>query len=261
MISTRRVLALLPLVFAGGCSLVDKITGSSSSTCNGGTAYTALTSVTGATGEHNCKGPDGTDGQKYTLTLTQQTNMLLSVNNATFTPFLGIYTSKGGAIAQSTPDARFKLFLPAGDYQVYVERMAGKDGSFTLASTATSLGGCSSTTGSVASADEGVMTRGASFSGTLTSSDCGAVNAKVHLYEVRLATGDTLKTSVTVDQMAGVYLVNTTGAPITSKELPGPGTWTNTYVATADGFHIVRVESRAANGSSNLPLKYTISIN
>jgi hypothetical protein len=38
------------------------------------------------------------------------------------------------------------------------------------------------------------------------------------------------------------------------------GAWTYTFVSTADGWYALHVESRSADGSSNLPLGYTASL-
>ncbi len=255
-----RLTMLLAVSLLGGCSVVDKITGNSSDTCKGASAYTAGATMAGTLGAGNCKGPTGTAGQLYSMTLSQQANLQLTVTTTAFTPFVGLYTSAGKIVAENLTGSPLKAFLPAGSYQVLVTRTSDKDGAFTLTSPTSALGGCASSIGSISESEIGVTIRGASFGGTVTATDCGAANAKMHWYRVQLATGDTISTALTVDRVAGLYLVNSTGTTIASKEMTGAGSWSHTYVATADGYFSVHIESRAVNGVNSLPLNYTVAV-
>jgi hypothetical protein len=256
MIRWNRLLPLLSLPLVASCHAGDNLT----SSCSGPSAYTAGATVNGTMGVNDCKGPDGSSGQLYTMTLGQQSNLALTVAATDFPPFLGLYTSGGKVIATNNTDTKIKVFLPAGSYQVFVASNSGKGGSFALSSPVAALAGCSSSTGSLFAVDIGITMKGASFSGSITSTDCGAANAKTHLYEMHLATNDTVGTSITVDHPAGLYLVNSTGLLTSSKEMSAAGTWTSTVPASVDGWYTLRIESRTVNGSSNLPLGYTIAL-
>jgi len=254
-----RAVPFCALTLLSGCAATDRILGrGANSGCDGPTSYQAGSTASGTMGVHNCSGAHGGSGQVYTMALSQQSNMQLTVTTTAFTPFLGVYTAAGKVVAEDLTGTPLKVFLPAGTYQVFVGKAAGSDGAFTLTSPAAALGGCASPAGTRSDADLGFTTRGAAFSGTVTDRDCGALNAKTQVYVVRLATGDTLNASVTVDRMAGLYLVNSTGVTVAHKELPGPDTWAAAYVATADGDYTVHLESRSDSASSNLPLGYTL---
>lgn len=256
-----RFVPLAAMVVLGGCNLVDGITGSSGSSCGGPTPYTAGSTISDTLGVNNCPSPTGGSGQLYSMTLTEQSSLRFSVTNATFTPLISLYRPDGGVIAEELGTGVLKAFLPPGTYQLFVARTSDRNGPFTLASVSAPLGGpCSSSTGTLSTTDMGVTMRGAEFAGTLTATDCGAANAKMHWYRVRLLNGDTLRTTVTLDQQGGVAIVDNKGTIAASKELGSAGAWSHTYVATTDGTVTLRVESRLNNAGAGLPLHYTMSV-
>lgn len=254
--------APLALVVLAACSKIDNVFGnSSSSSCGGATAYTVGGTATGTLGVNDCKGPNGFSGHLYSLTVSAQTNIKVTAATSAFTPTVTVFTAANKTVGESSVDGTVKAFLPAGSYQIFIFSLAGQGGAYTLTSPTTTLGGgCRSSTGSLTDADIGFTIKGAEFGGQIVPTDCGAVNAKMHWYRVRLTGTDTLHTTVTVDKPAGVYLVNTAGAIIANKELTAPGTWTNTYISTADGAYTLRIESRASGSVSNLPLNYTVAL-
>jgi len=255
-------LAPLALVLLAACSKIDNIFGSSSgSSCSGATAYAIGSSVSGTLGTHDCKGPNGFSGQLYSLTTAAQTNIKVTVATTAFSPTVDVWTSTNKLVGETSVDGTLKAFLPAGSYQIFVYSLVGQGGAYTLTSPTTSLGGgCLTSNGSLTDSDMGYTLKGAFFSGQLNTTDCGALNAKMHWYRVRLTGTDTLNTTVTVDKPAGLYLVNATGSIVATKELSAPGTWTNRYISTADGSYTLRIESRAAGAVSNLPLNYTVTL-
>jgi hypothetical protein len=250
------------LVVLAACSKIDSVFGnSSSSSCSGATTYTVGSTVAGTVGVHDCRGPNGFSGQLYTLTTSAQTNIKVTVVPTAFAPTVSMFTGTNTTVGESSYDGTLRAFLPAGSYQIFVYSVTGQGGAYTLTSPTTTLGGgCLSSNGSLTDSDIGYTLKGAAFSGQIIATDCGAINAKLHWYRIRLAGTDTLNTTVTVDKPAGLYLVNTTGAVVATKELTAPGTWTNTYAATADGTYTLRIESRASGSVSNLPLNYTVAL-
>ncbi len=255
-------LAPLALLLLAACSKIDSVFGSgSSSSCSGATAYTVGTSVSGTLGTHDCKGPNGFNGQLYSLTTSAQTNIKVTVATTAFLPTVDVWTATNKIVGETSVDGTLRAFLPAGSYQIFVYSMAGQNGAFTLTSPPTTLGGgCLTATGSLTDSDMGYTLKGAAFNGQLTTADCGAANAKMHWYRVRLTGTDTLNTTVTVDKPAGLYLMNATGSIVAAKEMPAAGTWNNTYISTADGSYTLRIESRAAGTVSNLPLNYSVAL-
>ncbi|MFA6167451.1 MAG: hypothetical protein WC700_12610 [Gemmatimonadaceae bacterium] len=247
------------LLVVAGCAAIDGIFGNSS-TCASATAYIVGTSTSGTMGQGNCRGPTGADGQLYSFTVSAQTNIKVMVATSAFTPALALFTSTNKAIGATTLDGTLRAFLPAGSYQIFVSTNSGKGGAYTLTTPNTALGGCTSSTGSIADSDVGFTIKGATFTGQITESDCGALNAKTHWYRVPLSGSDTLSTSVTVDKPAGLYFLDTSGAVIVTKELPAAGSWSYTYPSTTDGTYTLRIESRASGSASSLPLNYTVTL-
>ena len=249
------------LVALAACSKIDSVFGNSSSSSCGATVYTLGSTATGTMGVHDCKGPNGFSGQLYSLTASAQTNIKVTVVPTGFAPTVSVFTGTNKIVGESSYNGTLRAFLPAGSYQLFVYSLTGQGGAYTLNTPATTLGGgCLTSDGSLTDSDIGYTIKGAAITGQIVATDCGAVNAKMHWYRIRLAGTDTLNTTVTVDKPAGLYLVNTTGAVVATKELSAPGTWTNTYAATADGTYTLRIESRAAGSISNLPLNYTVAL-
>lgn len=253
--------APLTMVLVTACSKLDGIFGHASSDTCSAASYTVGSSATGTLGVNDCVGPNGFSGQLYSFTATTQANIKLSVATTAFVPTVSVFTAANKIVGEASTDGTLRTFLPAGSYKLLVYNLAGKGGSYTLTSANTSLGGgCISANGTLTDADMGYTLKGVSLSGQITSTDCGALNAKMHWYRVRLASTDTLNTTVTVDKPAGLYFQNTSGAVVASKEFTAAGTWTYTYPATADGSYTLRIESRASGTASNLPLNYTIAL-
>lgn len=243
---------LLLLLSLTSCSKIADLVGAGTGNCSGPQPYTAGSTVTGTTGSNLCKGPDGSNGQLYSMTLSQPSAMDLTVTASGFPPHLALYTAANDLIAQ-TNDARLKFFLPAGAYTVFVSSLSNKDGSFTLTSPATELANCATTSG--------ITTKGASISGTLTATDCGNSFSKVDHYDLQLKAGTTLSVTFTVDRLAGLLVLSPTG-PLATKEMAGAGTWTTSVSIPSTGYYGVQVESRTTgNGASNLPVSYTITLN
>lgn len=252
---TLAILVLLLLLPA--CSASDST--SQGGTCAGPKTYAAGSTVTGTTIGASCKSPDGSQGELYTMTLTQQSNMLLTVAASGFPGFIGLYTSAGDVIELNNSDLKVKAFLPAGTYQVFVNSTSSAGGTFTLTSPVTSLDGCSSTTGG--GPDLGHTVKGASFSGTVVATDCGNALSKTDIYEVALKAGAVLNVSITVDRVSGLSVTNPSGATVASQNMTAAGTFITAVTATTAGRYLLHIESRTVNGSSNLPLAYSVVLN
>jgi hypothetical protein len=236
--------------------------GTSGETPNGSAQpYAAGASVAGDLAANTALGPNDSVGRLFTLTLAQQTNLLFTLTASGFPPFLGLYTASGQPIVERpTSNTWFKVFLPAGAYQVFVDSMNDLNGSFTLTSAATLPGGCSVVGGDMTPLETLHTVQGAILAATITSSDCGGSLSKTHVYELPLTAGTQLNVSFTVDKMSGVAIRNGSGAVLASKEMAGAGSGTLTATAAASGYYGVHIESRTANGVSSLPVAYTLSI-
>lgn len=246
-----RVVPLLALVVTAACPVDVKSGGS----CSGPKTYVAGSTITGATGNDNCRGPDGSNGQLYNMTLSQQTNVQLTLSANGFPGFLGLYTASGQPIAQRNTATSVKAFLPAGSYQVFVSSMTDADGTFTLASPNTEISGCTGTL-----VDGGVTTKGAVISGTLNAADCGNSLSKGDSYDLYLGAGQAVAIGITVDRLSGLFVMGN-GGVLANREMTAAGSWSTTVTATTAGYYGVRIESRTANGSANLPVTYSITLN
>ena len=246
---------LIPLIVTA-CSASDPT--SQGASCTGPKTYAPGSTVTGATAGGNCMGPDGSLGQLYSMTVAQQTNIQLTLAATGFPGYLGLYTSSGDVITANNTDLKFKAFVPPGTYQIFVNSVTGQDGTFTLTSPSVGLDGCSNSAGNTAPADLGFTVIGASLDGTVTALDCGNSLSKTDIYALRLKAGAVLTVSITVDRVSGLSVNMGKGPVLASKEMPAGGTWTSTVTAPATGEYLVHVESRTVNGSSNLPVVYSV---
>lgn len=253
---------LLVLMTVTACSATDSTT--LGATCAGPKTYAVGSTLNGTTVGANCRKPggsnDGPTGELYNMTLTQQSNFFLTLEATGYPGFVGLYTSSGDVIdEEGISNTQLKAFLPAGTYQVYVGDTKGAGGAFTLTSPSTSLDGCTTINGG--GVNLGHIVKGASFSGTVVATDCGNTLAKIDIYEIRVKAGEVLNLSITVDRLSGLSVVNAGGAVVASRELTAAGSWTTAVTATTAGSYLIRIESRTANGSSNLPVAYSVVLN
>lgn len=244
------LLLLVPLLTA--CPLADSLTGNGG-TCSGPGSYVVGSTLTGATGSNMCKGPDGTRGMLYTMVLSQQTSMALTVTPSGFPAHLGLYTAASDLVGQ-TNDGKMYAFLPPGSYQVFVSSLSNADGSFTLTSPPVTLSNCTSPSG-------GITARGAAVSGVLDTTDCGNTLAKGEGYTLYMKEGTTVSVAFTSDRIAGFFVTSPTGTTLATKEVPAAGTWSTNVTAATAGYYAFRIESRYTSNSTNLPVNYTISVN
>lgn len=203
------------------------------------------------------KAPNGAYGQVYTLTATGQSNFLIAVSTSAFKPYLGLFTASGVVVAENNTDTRIRAFLPAGNYLLVVSEVDGRDGSFSLTSSPSSLGGCIGPP--ISPADLGNTVRGATLSGTITSTDCGNAQAKSHIYDLPLAAGEAITATFTADKASGVA-IRSNGTVLSSMELAAAGTITISMTATVTGRYQLSAASRtSSSGVSSLPVTYTIA--
>ena len=235
--------------------------------CTAPKSYAAGSTITGTTIGAICKSPDGRLGELYNMTLTQQSNVFLTLATTGFPGFIGLYTASGDVIdEEGTPDTKIKAFLPAGTYQVFVNDSRSGGGAFTLTSPSVSLEGCTATNGAGVNLNGGGINlghtvKGASFGGTVVATDCGNALSKTDIYEIGLKAGEVLNLSITVDRLSGLSVTQPGQAIVARQELAAAGTWTTTVTATTAGRYQIHIESRTANGSSNLPLAYSVVLN
>jgi len=256
---TLRPLPVFSLVLLASCGGGS---GSSSETPNGSAQpYTVGSTVTESLGSNTARGPNGSVGRLYTLTLTQQTNLLFTLTANGFPPFLGLYTGSGQAIVErANTDTSFKAFLPAGTFQLFVDSMNDANGTFTLTSAPTQPSGCMYPGSSYSPLSNYHTVKGATLVGTITTSDCGGEGARTHIYELPLTSGTQLSVSFTVDKFCGLA-IRGAGGTLASREMAGAGSGTLTATIPSSGYYTVHIESRTnGNGVSSLPVAYTISI-
>lgn len=225
--------------------------------------YTAGSAVTESLSTNTARGPNGQVGRLYTLTLTQQTNLLFTLTANGFPPFLGLYTATGQAIVErANTDTSFKAFLPAGTFQVFVDSMNDATGTFTLTSAPTQPNSCMYPGSTYSPLSNYHTVKGATLVGTVTTSDCGDSLARTHIYELPLTAGTQLNVSFTVDKFCGLAIRGgPTNTVLASREMAGAGTGTLTATIPSSAYWIVSIESRTnGSGVSSLPVAYTISI-
>jgi serine protease Do len=142
----RLAVPLAAALAAGGCSSATFTADFGDCTPVG--AHTLGTTTTGTLVAADCAIPaDGTPADFYTLTLTQQRNVTLTLRSADFDAFLLLLDAEGALVradddsgsgtaeGQSLTDARIQVTLEAGEYRIGVNT-AGEDdgGAYTLVS-------------------------------------------------------------------------------------------------------------------------------
>jgi hypothetical protein len=216
-------------------------------------------SLSGNTGQNRCKGAIGF-GNFYTLVVTQSSPVTLSITGNTKRVYLGLYTSDEKLIFQrpSTDDAptvALPIVLAPGTYLLRVDLFSGADFSYTISAPTLTLTTCVS--------DPGVfVTKGASFSGTVTSASCrdpGGLPIQSFLLVGSAPTSFTVTT--TLDKN-GRVIFSGNGAPVAQQTF-GPGSWTtpmttqNLVVDPSLTYYIQQMVISASSGSS-VPVAYTV---
>lgn len=252
----------MPLAAFLGCAGGAGGSGTSNETPNGSAqAYTAGASITESLASNTARGPNGGVGRLYTLSLTQQTNLLFTLTANGFPPFLGLYTATGQPIVERpNTNTSFKAFLPPGTYQVFVDSMNDSSGTFTLNSSPAQVGPCL-VPGDQTSLDNIHTAKGATLAGTITTSDCGGGLARTHVYELPLTAGAQIAVAFTVDKMSGIAIRNASGTVLASREMTAAGSGTLAVTVPTAGYYGLHLESRTSGGVSSLPVAYTLSIN
>jgi len=247
----RRVSLLMLLPALASCDKIAALAGPSGS-CQGPQSYAVGATVASKLGNNECGGPGDISGHLYAVTLTQQSNFLVSMTPSGFKGALGIWTSDKRSIFETNGSGAqsAKVFLPAGLYTIAVGRQGLDGGNYTLTTAPTSVDGTPS--------PPYVWTvRGAVIVGTVTSSDgAGNVGAKWDGYELVLQAGESVTVTATMDQ-AGTFSFAPNPGTEVSKVVPRGGSGTITYTAPTSGNYILRVFGQ----SPALPNNYTVSIN
>jgi hypothetical protein len=218
--------------------VVDKLTGPSGE-CQGAVAYAPGATVTSKLGDSECNGPGEFDGHLYTLTLAEQTNLLVTVTPSGFSGAMGLWAADGKTIFQAVSAAkeavRAKVFLPPGTYTLVAARRYSGGGTYTLTTQATTVDGCG---------PPFIWTvRGAVITGAVTSADCpGNAGIRWDGWEIKLAAGESITVSATVDQPAFVG-VRPEGADGSGVSLNAGATGAYTFTAPSAANYIVWVVS------------------
>ena len=248
----RRVSLLLLLPVLVSCDKLAALTGPSGS-CQGPQAYTVGATVTSKLGNNECGGPGDIDGHLYAVTLTQQTNFLVTMTPSGFKGALGIWTADGRRVFETNGSGvqSAKVFLPAGQYTIAAGRNALDGGSYTLTSAPTSVDGTPT--------PPYVWTvRGAVIVGTVTSSDgAGNLGSRFDGYDLVMQAGESITVTATIAQ-GGTINAGPNQETGVEKVVPKGGSATITYTAaSASNCCIVRVFGQPPG----LPNNYTVSIN
>lgn len=150
MVRTLRIAAvpLAAVLAGGGCS--STAFEADFGDCTPVGAYTQGTTVTGTLTASDCQIPaDGTRADVYTLTVTEQRSLSITLRSLEFDAFLALLDADGALLradddgaagtgaGQSPTDARLDLFsLEPGEYRLVVNTAAEDDGgAYTLSST------------------------------------------------------------------------------------------------------------------------------
>lgn len=256
MIFTRRLeslLFVLPVMIS--CKAASVLTGGSDS-CSGPTSFVPGSTVTGITsqGTNNCKSPDGSVAQLFTMTLSQPENLELQLAANGFPPHLGLYTSNDDIISLTNEvPSRVKAFLPAGSYKIVVASTSGRDGTYSLTSTPAEQKGCTP--------GESVTVLGTTIAGAITVDDCAADGIQFDFYGLRqLPPGISVTISGTVGAPASILLLGPSSI-LAQKDMAAAGSFTMTTTVPAQtGYSGLRIESRRVNNIVNLPVSYTITL-
>jgi hypothetical protein len=202
--------------------------------------------VSSKLGNNECGGPGDIDGHLYAVTLTQQTNFLVTMTPSGFKGALGVWAADGRRVFATNGSAvqSAKVFLPAGQYTIAAGRQGLDGGNYTLTTAPTSLDGSTSPIP--------VYTwtlRGAVLAGTVAP-------PKWDGYELAMRAGESITVTATMDQGGTINAAPNPGTGV-EKTVPKGGSATITFTAPAAGNCIVRVFGQ----SPGQPSKYTVSIN
>ena len=268
---TAAVLVLLAL--SPGCSTSSPTSTttapSGGSSPSGGNTVTCSTKTyspsLGATGSFgpddskDCRGPADVPGDQYTMTLTGQTDIDLTLTPSGLSAVLAVYTENNTRLFRlaGAGVVHQKLFLPAGGYKIAIGRTNSVAGTYTLTSPPATLDSCP------AQLSWGLTLVGATITGTVTDSDCGGGSVRTDVYVVPLAAGQTLNLPFTADKFT--YVEASADGPdsklLLSNYIPKSTPTTQSFTAPAAGSYRVAVAYPGpGSGGSSLPINYTFSL-
>lgn len=240
--ASSRLLGAALLLGCGGVGASATGPDANSAACNKGT-LTVGGSVTGNTGGNQCR--LGTEtGNLFTLVVTQSSAVTLTVSGNAFPGFIGLYTSDGKYLAarnDKDPSLTIPIVLGPGTYLLRIDTMTGADGPYTLSAPTLATTGCV--------ADPGIlMTKGATFSGTLSLSSCSVPDGRRYQAFLFVAgVASTFSVAVTADKRAFVF-----GRDVDA------GTWTQSLSTTAQGNINGTATTLLNQAGVSLPLTYTV---
>ena len=254
MISARIVVSLFFLTSVS-CKAISVVSGGSDN-CSGPAPFVPGSTVTGTTsqGGNNCKSPDGSVAQLFTMTLGHPENLELQLAANGFPPHLGLYTSNNDIISLTNESpGRIKAFLPSGSYKIVVASTSGRDGTYSLTSTPAEQKGCTP--------GESATVIGATIVGAITADDCVEGGIQFDFYSLRqLPPGITVTVSGTVGARSGIFLIGPSSV-LAQKEMLAAGSFTMaTMVPAQTGYYGLRIEARRVNNVVNLPVTYTVTL-
>lgn len=218
-------------------------------------------SLAGNTGLNRCQGSLGY-GNFYTLVVAQSSPVTLSISGNTKRVYLGLYTSNEKLIFQraSTDDAptiALPIVLAPGSYLLRVDLFSGADFAYTISAPALTPGACIPEPGIF-------VTKGVTFSGSLTSAGCrNPAGVTVQTFTLTGSAPTSFSVTTTLDKRCTVaFFFNSSDI---ATQTFGPGSWT-TSVSTGNAvvnptltYYQVGM-AVLANSSGTVPLAYTVKV-
>ena len=245
----RRSWALLLLLPLAGCSKLSSVLGPSGQ-CAGPQPYTIGSTVTGTLGQNECKGPSELSGHIYTFALTAQTNFSVTMTPSGFEGEFGLYSSNTAVVPEQKHGGPIvaRAFLPLGSYTLVAGRSKGSKGDYSLTTQPAALDGCQSDI-------TNWITPGANVTGVVADTDCQAAGTgRQDIYEIVLASSQTLTVSVAMDQ-AGAFALFTGSSAVLARNVAKGGASSFTYTAPSAGSYRVHVQK-----DQGPPVNYTMNV-
>lgn len=245
----RRSLLLLLAPLFIGCP-VDGFTGPSG-TCGGAQVIVIGATASNTLGENECSGPGDVDGHLYTVVLTEQTNLLLTMTPSGFEGAMGVWDVNNKVVFEVNGSGAksAKVFLPAGQYTLVAGRKFRAGGSYTLMAARTVNNSCV----------PGVFVwtvPGATITGQVNNGDCdGVPGVKWDGYEMWLDAGQRITATASVNQPANLWIYQLANG-LSGVFVPKDSSRTLTFTAPARNTYSVRV----FRDPNIAPIDFTLAI-
>lgn len=229
------------------------------------TPIAATGTVNGIAYSDDCDGPDGSLGDIYSLTLTAQTQVLITLTPSGFEGQVMMLSGNFGDIAGTklifdvvgNGTICAKAFLPPGNYFILAGSAENVGGDYTLTLAPTTSTPCSNVFFNY-------TVRGADIPGVVVIEDCpaGAPNSRQEAYGLWLAAGEAIQVSIDMNK-PGDLLWRRSGNP-TAPDLAGAPVFANTTLTTTFtapdandpfGIHVIAYPALTGNATFTLRIR------